>query len=146
MEKLVEMVESFLGCHLGIHPDQLSPLTLREQLERVHARLSAAGAFPPGTGIAALEGLFAVFRANNLLEYAPEGVDCRLPVPITLLRGLDSSPSGVAERLHSDPLWGWGAFSTLPVDLRFVPGDHIGMMTAPQVSALSAEVRDLLAE
>ena len=146
MENLVEMVESFLGCQLGIHPDQLSPLTLREQLEMVHARLSAAGAFPPGTGIAALEGLFAVFRANNLLEYAPEGVDCRLPVPITLLRGLDSSPSGVAERLHSDPLWGWGEFSTLPVDLRFVPGDHIGMMTAPQVSALSAEVRDLLAE
>ena len=134
------MIGEFLGREIPISP----ALSNAEQFAFLHARLEAEGILPAGSSEKALRGLAAVFRANNQLTYSPQG-DCRLPVPITFIRGRDSSPDGVARHLRADPLWGWGSFTSSPVDLHFVPGDHIGMMTEPNALAVGAVVRDVLA-
>jgi thioesterase domain-containing protein len=78
-----------------------------------------------------------VFRANNQMVYEPASP---IPVPVVLFRGADSTDTAVKPELRADPAWGWGAFSDGPVDVHFVPGDHIGMMTEPAVRMLAASL------
>lgn len=144
MQEFIEMIGEFLGRQIPISPDSYSELSNAEQFALLHARLEAENILPAGSSEAALRGLAAVFRANNQVTYSPQG-DLRLPVPITLIRGRESSPSGVADHLHADPLWGWSAFTSFPVDLHFVPGEHISMMMEPNVLAVGAVVRGVLA-
>jgi amino acid adenylation domain-containing protein/non-ribosomal peptide synthase protein (TIGR01720 family) len=134
--ELVDTIEQFLGIHLRLDYAALQPLTADARIELVNARLEAAGALPPGSGTDLLRGLFRVFQANNQLEYTASGA--RIPVKIVLFRGADSSDSGVHPGLRGDPAWGWSAFSSEPVNVQFVPGDHIGMMTEPNVRSLGA--------
>jgi thioesterase domain-containing protein len=164
MLELVDMVEQFLGVRLGVAREGL-------QLETVAEALRSLGVLPPGAGTDLLRGLFRVFQANNRTDYTPApranlgnlpgladressesttygsetGQLARFPIPVVLFRGADSSDSGVHPSLRADPGWGWNAFSSRPVEVVFVPGDHIGMMRRENVRTLAERLGELLA-
>ena len=59
---------------------------------------------------------------------------------ITLFRASESSPVEPGElqpEILQDSAWGWNGFSSEPVDIQFVPGDHVTMMTQPHVQVLA---------
>jgi amino acid adenylation domain-containing protein/non-ribosomal peptide synthase protein (TIGR01720 family) len=138
MRELVDMIERFLDVRLGLAREGL-------QLESVAEALRSLGVLPPGAGTDLLRGLFRVFQANNRADYAPAPPSNLGNLPIVLFRGADSSDSGVHPSLRADPAWGWNAFSSRPVEVVFVPGDHIGMMTRENVRELAHRLGGLLA-
>jgi amino acid adenylation domain-containing protein/non-ribosomal peptide synthase protein (TIGR01720 family) len=137
MTELIEVIEQSLGVSLGVAYRLLEPLGPEAQLDLVNGKLRDAGVLPPGAGVELLRGLYRVFRANNQMVYEPASP---IPVPVVLFRGADSTDTAVKPELRADPAWGWGAFSDGPVDVHFVPGDHIGMMTEPAVRMLAASL------
>ncbi|KAB8320087.1 hypothetical protein SD81_000050 [Tolypothrix campylonemoides VB511288] len=65
---------------------------------------------------------------------------------ITFFRPNESNPEdflSVAEfsEILKDLAWRWNEFSTEPVDLYFVPGDHVTMMTKPHVLTLTERLQ-----
>jgi thioesterase domain-containing protein len=46
-----------------------------------------------------------------------------------------------AAELCDDPAFGWQAYCTLPVLVRWVPGDHARMNMEPNVSIVGAELQ-----
>jgi thioesterase domain-containing protein len=43
--------------------------------------------------------------------------------------------------LLQDSAWGWSAFSREPVNVQFVPGNHVTMMIQPHVQILGDRLR-----
>jgi len=78
--------------------------------------------------------LHELFNAHieALLDYSPEPYDGR----IILLRSSDEYDDG-----RVDPMLGWGALSTQPVDVYAIPGDHFTILEPPHVKRLAAQLQ-----
>jgi amino acid adenylation domain-containing protein len=73
--------------------------------------------------------------------------------PITLLRSqdvyTDASLPEVREILAAaaqSPTYGWDRFTSEPVEVRWIPGDHESLVTEPHVRAVATALRDCLDE
>ena len=83
-----------------------------------------------------------ILKANSLVNYVPQRV---YPTRIALLRASEGAVEQPDSELHSqilhDATWGWSKFSTEPVDIHFVPGNHITMMNPPHVQGLADRLK-----
>lgn len=63
--------------------------------------------------------------------------------PIFLLRALTPHPPLQAETgaSYDDPSYGWQAVTTAPVEVVWLPGEHLTIMHEPHVEAVAAEVQ-----
>jgi len=118
--------------------DQLAPA---EQMERVLQKLREQQLVPTNLGVSSLQQALATFVKNlNALEkYEPRNYGG----PVTILRATEVSANmkETAAELCDDPTFGWQAYCTQPVVVRWVPGDHARMNMEPNVSAVGAELQ-----
>jgi thioesterase domain-containing protein/acyl carrier protein len=139
---LADSIEVAYAKNLGISDDTLQSLVWEEQLKYVLERLKNADILPPDDEVTQLNNLVQVFKNNSLINYVPQQV---YPTRITLLRSSEASVEEPTSELPSeilqDSAWGWGKFSTQPVDIYYVPGNHITMMTQPHVEVLAERLR-----
>jgi thioesterase domain-containing protein len=82
-------------------------------------------------------------KANSLslINYVPEQI---YPGRITLLRASETPPERLASKfseISQDSTWGWSEYSCEPVDIHFVPGNHITMMAEPHVQVLAERLK-----
>jgi thioesterase domain-containing protein/acyl carrier protein len=123
---------------LEMDAERLSSLTPDEQLQYVLESLKMVDILPDNADASYLKQLLQAFKADGNAEYVPQQVHL---LPITLFRAseefeLSASDAGQSEILQ-DSSWGWSAFSSEPVDIQFVPGSHITMITQPHVQVLA---------
>jgi thioesterase domain-containing protein/acyl carrier protein len=137
---LANIIGQVRGQRLALSRDALAGLSWDDQIDRMSGALKAAGIIPAGAERRQIRGLVEVFRTQAQMDYTrPPG----RPVPIALFRARELNPESeeVPEALRGDPTWGWHRYARGEVSLERIPGDHLTMMTPPNVRDLAERLR-----
>nr|MDZ8007541.1 amino acid adenylation domain-containing protein [Nostoc sp. DedSLP05]MDZ8097380.1 amino acid adenylation domain-containing protein [Nostoc sp. DedSLP01] len=135
---------------LDMDTDVFASLDPDEQVKYVVNYLKMLDILPVDADTTYLKHFLQTLRsdAKALFEYLPQQVH---PIPITLLRAseLQIKEPNAGEvvnqpELLQDSALGWNKYSSEPVDVQFVPGDHFTMMTQPHVQILADRLRDCI--
>ncbi|MDZ8084001.1 MAG: amino acid adenylation domain-containing protein [Nostoc sp. DedQUE12b] len=148
LAQLAGAIEIIYAKKLDISDDILQCLVWEDQLKYVLERLKNADILPPDDEITQLNNMVQLLKANSLVNYVPEQV---YPTRITLLRAsetsaVEESNSEILSEILQDSTWGWSKFSTEQVDIHFVPGNHVTMMTQPHVQILAERLKACIEE
>ncbi|MEO0968281.1 MAG: amino acid adenylation domain-containing protein [Cyanobacteria bacterium J06639_18] len=141
---LAQLISRLWGKELQVSSEELQLLNPEEQLHYFKDKLTLAELLPPEAGITQVRGLIQVFQANKQTRYFPQNIS---PAPVVLFRAKDLHPDDAASdeidesMLPTDTAWGWSEFSSTPVDVHFIPGDHLSMMVEPQVQVLAEKLQ-----
>lgn len=147
--KLGQVLEQASGKNFGLSQEDLAGLDPDQQAEYLKQKLTAAEILPPGADAAHVRGLVKVFRANSAARYMPQ-----VPVhevPIALFRAseyhsdFDFSSISEGDTKTPDLSLGWSRYSRGPVEVTFVPGNHLTMMWDPHVQSLAEVLAATLA-
>ena len=85
-------------------------------------------------------GFVNVFKTNYKIDYIPQNIT---PTPVVLFRAEDvhEADSSLPEFIQGDQTLGWNDLSTTPVDVHFVPGEHMTILTRPNVTILVNQLK-----
>ncbi|MEH1813038.1 MAG: amino acid adenylation domain-containing protein [Nostoc sp.] len=141
--ELIKAVEVSLSTNIDISYDTLQSLPVEEQLKHVLQHLKMVNMLPPNAEITQMKNMVQALKANSLslINYVPEQI---YPGRITLLRASEIPPERLASKfseISQDSTWGWSEYSCEPVDIHFVPGNHITMMAEPHVQVLAERLK-----
>jgi len=122
---------------LEMDAQPLLSLDPNEQLKYVLEYFHMLSVLPPDADTTYLKHLLQAYKAHHMVEYVPQQIN---PVPITLFCSsefLSDEPIVLPSEFLQDESWGWSQFSSEPVDIQLVPGNHVSMMTQPHVQVLA---------
>ncbi|WP_414584620.1 amino acid adenylation domain-containing protein [Scytonema sp. PCC 10023] len=140
MKKIAGLVETLYGKSLNVSEEALKVLDPMEQLNYFKQQLQMVNFLPPDVGIKQARGLIQVFKTNlqTASVYMPQAV---YPAQITFFRAseIDAVSHANSETLDELGL-GWDKFSTQPLDIHFVPGNHHTMFNEPHVQVLAKQL------
>ncbi|BAZ51604.1 beta-ketoacyl synthase [Nostoc sp. NIES-4103] len=94
-----------------------------------------------------LHNWLVTFISNDLTFYPPEQV---YPTRNILFRASDFNPEKAVifeDELFDiiqDSAWGWGKFSAEPLEVHFIPGDHLTMMYEPHVQVIAERLKQCI--
>jgi hypothetical protein len=119
--------------------DQLGP---DERLNYILEQARMLESLFPGGELAQLHQLLGIFKANirAMENYMPQ----LYPGRIVLFRAGESLSAPPPPDDVPDSALGWSKFSTEPVELHPVPGNHYSMLTEPQVQVVAKQLRACL--
>ncbi|MEH1805764.1 amino acid adenylation domain-containing protein [Nostoc sp.] len=144
LAELADTIEVVYGKKMDCSVDTLQSMVWEDQLKYVLERLKNADILPPDDEIMQLNNMVQLLKANAVVNYLPQEV---YPTKITLLRAkenvvkVDESNSEVLSEILQNLHWGWSKFSAEPVDVHFVPGNHVTMMNLPHVQVLAEKLK-----
>ncbi|NEQ97776.1 MAG: amino acid adenylation domain-containing protein, partial [Cyanothece sp. SIO2G6] len=147
LEMALGQAEGLYGRAIGVQGDQLQQLTSEaEQYDYALQKLIAADILPEGTLVQQLRGLMTVYKLNNQMDYVVDPNDAE-PIPLALIRSEQGFGDDVelpqVDWCQRDDL-GWQDYGDRAFSVRWVPGDHHTMMTAPNVEVLAQHLKDIL--
>ncbi|MCC5669554.1 condensation domain-containing protein [Nostoc sp. CHAB 5784] len=137
--EIAKIMENMYEKNLEISYDALQPLTPDEQLNYLLKRMKMVNQLSE-VGITQMRGIVQVFKANSQVNYVPQEV---YPSKITLFRTREAYEEFVhamPPEILQDLAWGWGKFSAEPVDVHFISGNHLTMMSEPHVRVLAEQL------
>jgi thioesterase domain-containing protein len=140
IETIAHAWEEVAGKSVPVSASDLVGLDDEAQLEALRRAMVSADLLPAEASVNYVRGLVDVFRANSLARYHPDEV---LPVPIKLFRAsefhaqFDFSAAEDTGAPATQSTLGWKWFSTQPVAVHPVPGNHLTMLTAPHIVTLA---------
>ncbi|HEY6351464.1 MAG TPA: thioesterase domain-containing protein [Candidatus Angelobacter sp.] len=131
-------------CQLSLA--DLDVLKPEEQIHSVFHQLQQQQLISANSSSSAFRiALMAFVKNLNALEkYVPRTYDGE--VAIVRAQDTSSNMKETAGELSDDPTYGWQAYCTQPVKVRFVPGDHVQMNLEPHVRLTGAELQRFLDE
>jgi thioesterase domain-containing protein len=129
-----------------ISEEAIASLEPDKQWDFIREWLTRANLLSPGIDKTQVHGLINVLKANIQAHYSP-GSKVVYPGRIALLRTreLPMETQNAAE-LTDDPSWGWARFSSCPVDIHILPGNHKTMLEEPNVQTLANRLRKCIGE
>jgi amino acid adenylation domain-containing protein len=130
---------------IQVSAEELRPLEPEEQLRRVMQRAVEAHLVLPGVDVHHIRHWLKLFRTHHqaALSYVPR----LYPGTVTLLRAQEPRKTAAGTRRPAstpDRTLGWGAFSSRPVDVHDVPGDHESLVKEPYVQPLAMRLNACL--
>ncbi|MEB3279240.1 MAG: amino acid adenylation domain-containing protein [Lyngbya sp.] len=137
-------IEAYLDKNVEISYDTLKTLTVEEQLKSVLHYFKLANMLPPNAEITQLTNIVQAYKSSCLclVDYVPKE---RYPSKLTVLRANEDMPDDpnneLACEVSDDFSLGWSEFSTEPVDIHFVLGNHVTIMAEPHVQVLAKELK-----
>ncbi|WP_353931424.1 non-ribosomal peptide synthase/polyketide synthase [Okeanomitos corallinicola TIOX110] len=130
---------------LEMDGESLRSLPLTEQLQYVLNYLHRLDLLPPNADTKYVNNLLQAYKANSTVEYVPQDFH---PLPITLFRASEfvsaEQQTALPPEFLEDVSLGWNPFSSEPVDVEFVPGNHVTMMTQPHVQVFAERLKSCL--
>jgi thioesterase domain-containing protein len=146
--ELISVFTSFLGARRGqplpLDPAELEDLDLDARFALLLERAKEARAIPPDSGQSQIRFLFQVFK-NGLLAAVRQLGQCHPPVypgAVTLFRVNDVL--GSFDEIFPDINVQWARFSSEPLHLHDVPGDHYTMFLEPNVQVFAERLNEEL--
>ncbi|MBE9227620.1 hypothetical protein IQ264_19510, partial [Phormidium sp. LEGE 05292] len=137
-------MKAVYGKELNLDAEQLRSLAPEAQVQYVLDSLKMADLLAPDADPTYLSQVLQVYRAESMTPYVPKQFHA---VPVTVFRSkevfaVDESEISDPEILEytknaRDKALGWSAFSSQPVDVHFVPGDHVTILRLPHVQVLA---------
>lgn len=140
---VAHLMEKSMKVKLHVKPEDLSVLTPEQQeLTLIDAFVKSSG-FIRNSGYEMMRNMLNVNKANylSMLSYFPDPA----PFPVTVFKSEEKVGNDsilTFYKNYDDPALGWGAYSTEPVTVIPVPGDHYSMMAAPHVNILADTIND----
>ncbi|MFN6487124.1 MULTISPECIES: non-ribosomal peptide synthetase, partial [unclassified Nostoc] len=145
--KIADTMKTMYAKDMDMDTDAFPLSDLDEQLKYVLEYLKMLEILPLDADTTSLKQLMHAFKVDvkAFFEYVPQQVH---PVPLALLRASESNikePVNESEPgIFHDVAWGWNTLSSEPVNVQFVPGNHITMMIPPHVQVLADRLRDCI--
>ncbi|MCF8171270.1 MAG: amino acid adenylation domain-containing protein [Candidatus Methylopumilus sp.] len=143
---VAETLGHMFGCALNLSLESLQKLDWNQQVGELAQQLVEHQIIAATEDHALVRGIVEVFKTQATIHYDPPPSPT---VPIILLRAQQATAEfleGMPEHLLNDPAWGWNQYSCQPVSVVFVPGDHLTMMTRPNVTTLAHCLNQTLTE
>jgi thioesterase domain-containing protein/aryl carrier-like protein len=139
----IKAVEVSLSTNIDISYDTLRSLSIEEQLKLVLQHFKMVNILPPNAEITQLKNIVQALKANSLslINYVPQHT---YPGRITLIRASEIPLERLNSKLSDisqNSAMGWEEYSCEPVDVHFVPGNHVTMMAEPHVQVLSERLK-----
>ena len=146
LTNIAHILEMLSGKNLGIDYETLKPLTPLAQLNHLKQQMETVNLLPPNSGIERVRGIVKTIKADELafMSYLPQrGYQGR----ITLFRTSEvyQDTLGMLGEIPTDPTWGWNQFSSQPVEVDEVRGNHTTMLGEPHVQVLAEKLKFCLA-
>jgi thioesterase domain-containing protein/NAD(P)-dependent dehydrogenase (short-subunit alcohol dehydrogenase family)/acyl carrier protein len=145
---LVPAFASYLGARHGVsfpgHQIAWGALSLDERLAAVHDWGSRSALFPPEQGAERLRSLLSAYRlglrnaVSHLHDYRPEVYAGRI-VYFRATRSLEAY-----DEAFPRPASAWSAWTSQPLELVDIHGDHYSMFLDPYVQSFAAEFARVL--
>ena len=137
---IAQVVGSRMG-EITLVAEEVERVPAAKRLDYLVAELGRQKILPPNANPAMLIELMRTGLNNEDLQRRyVAGIFDR---PIFLLRALTPHPQLQAETgaSYDDPSFGWQAVTTAPVEIVWLPGEHLTIMHEPHVEAVAAEVQ-----
>ncbi|MGD1702261.1 amino acid adenylation domain-containing protein [Dapis sp. BLCC M229] len=138
---IASIIESLSGQSLSIDSATLDSLDYEGQLSYLKLRMEAVNLLPDNSDRKLVRGIIQTIKADELafLSYVPKvGYQGR----ITLLRTSTLSEElAMFGEFPTDETWGWSQFSSLPVDVHILSGNHSTMLREPHVQVLAETLK-----
>ncbi|MFK0730682.1 MAG: amino acid adenylation domain-containing protein [Gloeotrichia echinulata HAB0833] len=137
-------IEIYLEKNVDISYDTLQSLTVDEQLKYILHYFKMANMLPPNAEITQLTNIVQAYKNSCLclVDYVPKQP---YPGKLTILRANEDLPEDPNSHLNAevsqDLSLGWSEFSSEPVDIHFVLGNHITIMVEPHVKVLAEQLK-----
>jgi amino acid adenylation domain-containing protein len=137
-------IEVYLDKNIDISYETLQPLSVEEQLKYVLHYFKMANMLPPNAETTQLTNIVQAYKNSCLclVDYVPRQL---YPGKVTILRANEDMPddpnSELASEISQDFSLGWSEFSTEPVDVHFVLGNHVTIVAEPHVQVLAEELK-----
>lgn len=144
LTRLLSLVQRFFGREVSLSLDA-ADLPPDDLVQHVAHRLADARILPAGLGAERVKSYLAVGEATSLAfdAYRPT---CRHPVETLLFRARethrDDAVLGGGD--PTDDSLGWQPLTGREVTVRWVPGDHVTLMTRPNVQVMADILRDTM--
>ncbi|MHC5860260.1 amino acid adenylation domain-containing protein [Nostoc sp.] len=141
---LIKTVEVALVTKIDITEDTLRSLPENKQLNYVLELFKMINMLPPNAETTQLENMLQAYKTNSLslIDYVPQQI---YPGGIKLLRASEPFGDNYARKLPAEMLQdsalGWNEFSGEPVNVDFLPGNHVTMMSEPHVQVLAERLK-----
>ena len=137
-------IEAYLDKDVNISYETLKNITVEEQLKYVLHYFKLANMLPPNAEIDQLTNIVQAYKNSCLclVDYVPKEM---YPGKLTVLRAKEDLPDDpnleLASEVSDDFSLGWNEFSTKPVDLHFVLGNHVTITAEPHVQVLAEQLK-----
>jgi amino acid adenylation domain-containing protein len=137
-------IEVYLDKTIDISYETLQVLTVEEQLKYALNFFKLANMLPPNAETRQLEKIVQAYKNSCLclIDYLPKQI---YPGKITIIRAgeelADDPNKDLIARYCEDSSLGWSEFSTEPVEIHFVLGNHVSIMVEPHVQILAEELK-----
>ena len=142
-------LEIYLDKNVDISYEALRGLSVEEQLKYVLNYFKLANMLPPNAKITQLTNIVQAYKTSCLclVDYVPKEL---YPDKLTVLRANEDLPedpnSELASEASADFSLGWSDFSTEPVDIHCVLGNHVSIMAEPHVQVLAEQLKACIAK
>jgi thioesterase domain-containing protein/acyl carrier protein len=137
-------IEVYLDKTIDISYETLQLLTVEEQLKYALNFFKLANMLPPNAETRQLEKIVQAYKTSCLclIDYLPKQI---YPGKITIIRASEELSDDPNKDLIAgdceDSSLGWSEFSTEPVEIHFVLGNHVSIMVEPHVQILAEELK-----
>ena len=137
-------IEVYLDKTIDISYETLQLLTVEEQLRYALNFFKLANMLPPNAETRQLEKIVQAYKTSCLclIDYLPKQI---YPGKITIIRAREELADDPNKDLIAgdceDSSLGWSEFSTEPVEIHFVLGNHVSIMVEPHVQILAEELK-----
>ncbi|MFN6010474.1 MAG: non-ribosomal peptide synthetase [Microcystis sp.] len=137
-------IEVYLDKTIDISYETLQLLTVEEQLKYALNFFKLANMLPPNAETRQLEKIVQAYKTSCLclIDYLPKQI---YPGKITIIRAGEELADDPNKDLIAgdceDSSLGWSEFSTEPVEIHFVLGNHVSIMVEPHVQILAEELK-----
>ncbi|WP_072924248.1 non-ribosomal peptide synthetase [Microcystis aeruginosa] len=137
-------IEVYLDKTVDISYKTLQVLTVEEQLKYALNFFKLANMLPPNAETRQLEKIVQAYKTSCLclIDYLPKQT---YPGKITIIRASEELADDPNKDLIAgdceDSSLGWSEFSTEPVEIHFVLGNHVSIMVEPHVQILAEELK-----
>ncbi|MDJ0615616.1 MAG: amino acid adenylation domain-containing protein [Calothrix sp. MO_192.B10] len=146
LTNIAHILEMLSGKNLGIDYETLKPLNPEAQLNHLKQQMEIVNLLPPNSGIERVRGIVKTIKADELafMSYLPQG-GYQGRITLFRTRGVYQDKLGMLGEIPTDPTWGWNQFSSQPVEVDVVPGNHTTMLGEPHVQVLAEKLKFCLA-
>jgi amino acid adenylation domain-containing protein len=137
-------IEIYLDKNVDISYETLQTLSVEEQLKYVLHYFKMANMLPPNAETEQLTNIVQAYKTSCLclVDYVPQQP---YPGTVTILRANEDMPDDPNSHLNAevsqDLSLGWSEFSTEPVDIHFLLGNHVTIMAEPHVQVLASQLK-----
>ena len=134
------------GRNFNVDWTGLERLNPTQQLDKFLRVLRTHQIISSETDDAVVLALLETFRNHfrALEDYSPRMYSGR----VAILRASEATPTvlELTRDVYDDPSFGWQAFCSQKIDVRFVPGDHLRMALEPNIRILGATLQSSIDE